>query len=412
MIESDESVRGGHRGRVLLLAPQPFYEDRGTPIAVRQVLRALSELDYRTDVVTYPIGASPEIPGVEYFRVRNPFGFRDVPIGLSAAKVVFDLEMLPLADRLLEERRYDLIHAVEEAAFLAVLLTRRRDVPVLYDMQSSLPEQMAKYPLCRNAASRRLLRGCERWLLRNVDGVVSSAGLAARVREAVPGGSVHEWQFHALPPASTAPDAPGPEELRERLGVDLDASIVLYCGNFAPYQGIRLLVEAIPAVAARHSNAVFVLVGLEDSSDFELPREAKQLVERGTLHLVPRQPRGHVPLFLALADVLVSPRLHGANLPLKIFDYLQAGRPIVATDIEAHRGLLDDDCAILVEPTSGGLADGITAVLGDAHLARRMAAAAEAYTPDDEAWLKFVRQVESVYGPLRERGVPAGAGAE
>lgn len=412
MINSDDSARGGRPGRGLLLAPQPFYQDRGTPIAVRQVLQALSELGWRVDVVTYPMGESPDIPGVEYFRVANPLGFEHVPIGLSVRKVTFDLAMLPLASRLLRERRYDLIHGVEEAAFLGVILARRHGVPILYDMQSSLPEQMRKYPLCRNAASQGLLRGCERWLLRSVDRVVSSAGLGDRVREVAPGTPVREWQYHALPPASFAPDSPGAEELRERLGVDLDAPIVLYCGNFAPYQGIRPLIEAIPAVTERQPNAVFVLVGLEGSNDFELPPASRHLVETGTLRLVARQPRGHVPAFLALADVLVSPRLHGANLPLKIFDYLQAGRPIVATDIAAHRGLLDDDCAVLVEPTSRGLAAGITAVIGDPARAERMAAAAEAYTPDDEDWLKFVRQVEKVYGPLRESGAPTGAGAK
>lgn len=72
---------------MLVVAPQPFYEDRGTPIAVRQALRALSQLGYAIDVLTYPVGQSPAIPGVTYHRVANPLRLRAVPIGFSARKV-------------------------------------------------------------------------------------------------------------------------------------------------------------------------------------------------------------------------------------------------------------------------------------------------------------------------------------
>src|SRR5262245_12832040 len=58
------SYRGGRVARVLVVAPQPFYEDRGTPIAVRQVVEALSHLGRSIDVLTYPVGRSVEIPRV------------------------------------------------------------------------------------------------------------------------------------------------------------------------------------------------------------------------------------------------------------------------------------------------------------------------------------------------------------
>ena len=69
--------------RILVVAPQPFYQDRGTPIAVRQVLEALSELGYPVDLLTFPVGLDVEIPGLEIIRAPNPFGIRRVPIGFS-----------------------------------------------------------------------------------------------------------------------------------------------------------------------------------------------------------------------------------------------------------------------------------------------------------------------------------------
>src|SRR5687767_14166924 len=85
---------GEHRltgSRVLVVAPEPFYEDRGTPIAVCQLLKALSQLSYEVDLLTYPIGSDVDIPGVRCLRTSNPLGIRRVPIGFSLRKVLFDV---------------------------------------------------------------------------------------------------------------------------------------------------------------------------------------------------------------------------------------------------------------------------------------------------------------------------------
>ena len=87
------SVAQSRVGRILVVAPQPFYEDRGTPIAVRQVLEALSELGRPVDLLTFPIGSDVAIRGLRIFRSANPFGFQRVPIGLSIRKVILDLPL-------------------------------------------------------------------------------------------------------------------------------------------------------------------------------------------------------------------------------------------------------------------------------------------------------------------------------
>jgi hypothetical protein len=90
--------------RVLLVAPQPFYEDRGTPIAVAYTARALAELRYAVDVLTFPVGRNIDIPGVEVHRCPNVLGIRAVPIGFSANKCVLDASLLLSFARLLSKR--------------------------------------------------------------------------------------------------------------------------------------------------------------------------------------------------------------------------------------------------------------------------------------------------------------------
>jgi glycosyltransferase involved in cell wall biosynthesis len=93
----------------------------------------------------------------------------------------------------------------------------------------------------------------------------------------------------------------------------------------------------------------------------------------------------------------VSPRAHGGNLPLKVFDYLAAGRPIVATDIPTHRSVLTDELAVLVPPTARGLADGILSLLRDPDRAARMGKAGRQYAEEHLGWNKFVGGLGDLY---------------
>ena len=115
---------------MLLWSPQPFYEDRGTPIAVSKVVSGLACLGYEIDVVTYPVGRELRIEGVQIFRELNPLQIRSVPIGFSLQKIVLDLCMIPKIYNRLRKDNYVCIHAVEEAAFPAIILADSSNYPL------------------------------------------------------------------------------------------------------------------------------------------------------------------------------------------------------------------------------------------------------------------------------------------
>lgn len=362
-----------------------------------QLLKALSQLSYEVDLLTYPVGRDVEIPGVRCLRTANPLGIRRVPIGFSLRKVLFDVLLLPELARRLSTRQYAAVHAVEEAAFLAVLLGRRFDVPVIYDMRSSLPEQLAQHLAFRLPFMQPMLRECERWLLRRADSVVSSSGLAQRVREQAPKARLREWRSSSSLPRAGAAEA---EALRAALRIGPARPVVLYSGTFQSYQGLPELMAAIPLVLAEVPEATFVLVGAFDPAGgggTSIERGHVELIRAGSLRVVKRQPRERIPAYLAMADVVVSPRAYGDDLPLKVFDYLAAGRPIVATDIPAHRSVLDEDRALLTGGWSPEIARGIVRLLRDRELASRLAANARAYAQEHFGWFEFVRSVRDLY---------------
>lgn len=396
------AFRGATR-RIALVAPQPFYQDRGTPIAVRQLLAALAQLGHEVDVITYPIGRSVDFPGVRYIRCANPLGFGGVPVGFSFRKLVLDVPIATTLRRQLATQPYDLIHAVEEAAFPAVVLGRRHKVPVIYDMQSSLPEQLVKHAALRNGPAQAMLHACERWLLRRADAVVSSKGLASRVRRMVPEARVHEWRY-ASEITDVAPRVIQAE--RRALGIPDGASIVLYSGTFEPYQGLPDLLRAVPGVLAACPSARVVLVGAEGEAGTTVRELARTLGVSDQVLILSRQPRERMPIFHTMADVLVSARRYGGNLPLKIFDYLAAGRPIVATDIPTHRTLLDESRALLVSPNSEELCRAIVRLLTDRDEAARLAAAARSYAQEHLGWRAFVQSVDELVATVCDSAPP------
>jgi glycosyltransferase involved in cell wall biosynthesis len=378
----------------LIVAPQPFYQDRGTPICVRQVIDALVQLDYVVDVLTYPVGGDLTGRPVRVIRSSNPFRITHVPVGFSFRKILLDITLFTRLRRLLRSRNYHAVHAVEEAAFGAAYWGRRYGVPVIYDMHSSMAEQMNDLPPFRNGLARSLFRKVERWLLERATRVISSAGLAARVRELAPGARVREWEFSAeFPPA----DKKEMQELRASLEIEPQQKVVLYSGTFERYQGLSLLLKAVPRVLAQEPDAVFVLVGVDGEHAAGRIQKTAAEVPGHRLRLVPRQPREKIPVYFGIAEVLVSPRVYGGNLPLKVFDYLAAGRPIVATDIPSHRSVLNEERAILVPADPEALARAIVRVLTHPEVALGMANAGKEFAIRRLAWGRFVASVAELY---------------
>jgi glycosyltransferase involved in cell wall biosynthesis len=221
-----------------------------------------------------------------------------------------------------------------------------------------------------------------------------------------PASHIREWQYPSVMVPAAHADA---DRLRRRLAIPAGRPVVLYGGTFESYQGLTQLIEAIPLVRARVPDATFVLVGAENGTGAAVRAQGAALLQSGALHVIDRQPRHEVAGYLHLADILVSPRSYGGNLPLKIFDYLAAGRPIVATDIPTHRTVLNEDRAVLVQPRSADLARGIVTLLRDPQRADQLARAGRKYAEEHLGWASFVASLEALYEdvhrPAHKRGV-------
>ncbi len=143
-----------------------------------------------------------------------------------------------------------------------------------------------------------------------------------------------------------------------------DGKYIVYAGTLEAYQGIDILLPAFRLFIAGHADYKLVIVG-------GMPKQVQHylaLADDNNLgeHCIftGQVPQAMAKHYCSQATILVSPRKHGTNTPLKVYEQLASGIPLVATRIYSHTQILDDKVAFLVDPTPEALAQGLTEATG------------------------------------------------
>jgi glycosyltransferase involved in cell wall biosynthesis len=159
--------------KVLMIAPQPFFTPRGTPFSVRARIQALAALGHSVDLVTYHAGDNITLPGLRIFRTPWIPWMRHVPIGPSYEKILLDILLFGLALMRLLVQRYDVIHTHEEAGLLGAVVARWARAHHLYDMHSSLPQQLKNFKAYNYTPIIKVFELMERFVVRRADAVIA-----------------------------------------------------------------------------------------------------------------------------------------------------------------------------------------------------------------------------------------------
>ena len=367
---------------------------RRTPLAVLAMVRALTGLGHTVDLLTYPQGESMDIPGVAHRRsLRLPVG--RVKPGPSFGKLLLDGPFMAEAWARMAFGSYDAVHAVEEAAHLAAPVARLLGLPLVVDVDSSIPDQLRESGFARRGPMLWAAEALERHALGHSAAVVTVCGsLTEGVKARAPGARVFQIEDPPLVDA-TRPPAEAVAALRRCFGL-AEAPVVFYSGNFEAYQGVDLLVDA----AARVPEAAFLFMGGEAEEIAAMKARAEGTGARCAF--AGKRPPSDLPVFLAAADILASPRCRGANTPFKIYTYLAAGKPLVATRIPTHTQLLDVTLAVLVEPTPDGLAAGIRRALADPADAEARATRGRELIEREYSPARFAEKVKKAYAAVSD----------
>ena len=163
-------------------------------------------------------------------------------------------------------------------------------------------------------------------------------------------------------------------------------------------------------VVAQRPDARLVLVG-GDAGQIDAARERVRVLGLdASVTFAGQQPAEEIPAYLDGATVLVSPRSTGTNTPLKIYQYLRSGRPIVATRLRTHTQVLSDDTAFLADPTPDAFAAAIVDALTHPDRAAEVGARARALADAKYSDEAFIARTQQAIGALVDRSRPEAAG--
>jgi len=264
------------------------------------------------------------------------------------------------------------------------------------DVDSLIPDQLRYSGFATRGPLLWLAEALERSALRHAAAVVTVCGsLTESVRARRADAPVYQIEDPPLTDHARLPGGTAVEALRRELSLS-PGPLVLYSGNFEPYQGVDLLVDAM----ARVEGVQAVFMGGEPHEIDKLKARARETGAAERCVFAGKRPPSELPVFLAAADVLASPRRKGTNTPFKIYTYLASGRPILATRILSHTQVIDESTAFLVDPTPESLATGLRTALSRPEQARARAARALDLVEREYSEARYREKVERAYAAV------------
>ncbi|MFX0198287.1 MAG: glycosyltransferase family 4 protein [Candidatus Hodarchaeota archaeon] len=358
--------------KALVIAPQPFFSPRGTPFSIYFRTLITAELGIEIDLLTYGEGNDIDIPGVRIIRIPRFAFLGDVEVGPSILKLFLDIFLSAWSVGLLLCRRYDFIHAHEEAVFFCRFLKLIFRFKLIYDMHSSLPQQLTNFRFTNSRFLTGIFYKLEKNCLRAADAIITICpDLSQYVN-----GLIHEEKklflvensiFDPIKLVRRLSDCDTNSSYQEFQGnllkLPTGKRFIVYAGTLEPYQGIDILIAAFSKVVTKNPDAFLIIVGGTKQQVEKFSALAENYGLGPHCLLIGRVPPSLAKDYCKFASVLVSPRSKGINTPLKVYEQLASGIPLVATKIYSHTQVLNDKVAFLVKPEPEDMARGILKAL-------------------------------------------------
>ncbi len=381
--------------RIAIVAACPFPTLQGSQLLIRQLAQGLRVRGHAVVVVTYAEGLEDGLPGIPIRRIRAIPGCRARGSGPRAAKLLLDAALLAKVWRVVREEGIEIIHAHNyEAALVGLAAGRLARVPVVYHSHNALAEELPTY--FRGRLARRVARAlgavADREVPRRADHCIAichelvdflrARGVGA-VDVVAPGGSLDEF-----PPRSSADIA----AIRARFAFG-SRPLLLYAGNLDGYQNVELLLRSIGRVRQVVPDALLVV------ATHAAPRSVPRTLATGDdgVRIVTADDFTTVRDLLQAADVALCPRREWSGFPMKLLNYMAAGKAIVVSAGSAKAVRHGVNGWIVADASAGGYADAIVHLLGAPRLRAALGAAARRTVEDEYGWDRVLDRVEAIY---------------
>ncbi len=374
--------------RLAVLAACPFPNPQGSQLYLVDQLRALAKTGMHATLFTYGRGRGPAPPEIEAIRIPALLSPRALAAGPQWSKPVADIALV--ARFLTARRAFDAILAHHaEAAAIALSMRPVTRLPVVYVAHALLGCELASYahPAWRGLLDRAG-SSIDRFIARRATAVIALCRPSARALGAWARGPV------ALIPPGLDPQTPPTERFQRdicaRFGL-APRRFVLYAGNLDPYQGLDLLELAARELRAEGTPVVAIT---HDAGRAGPPGDGLEIVEVASFD--------EVRALSFAAGALVHPRRTPGGFPIKLLNYMETARPIVAFG-ELDSGLEHERSAWLLAPGSGSveLAMALRRLLASPELGDRIGRGARRHLLRNHAWDDIARRTVELLGKVR-----------
>jgi glycosyltransferase involved in cell wall biosynthesis len=377
-----------------MLAPTPYFADRGCHVRIYEEARALRIQGHDVRIVTYHIGRDlPEIPTI---RIPDVPWYSKLEAGPSIHKLYLDALLFVKAALVIPDFRPDLIHAhLHEGAFIGYFLKRLSRVPLLLDYQGSLTGECIDHGFFSPSSfSAIFFRTTERLIHGFADRIITSAGSGTAEL-------ISTWN---VPPDKAIPliDAvdttifvPCTQQAgREALGISPDAFVVAYLGLMSRYQGTDLLLDSIEQLKKEGRNILFLIMGFPEA---HYQAEAKRRGLEDITRFTGKVDYKDAPLFLSAADIAITPKLSPTEANGKIFNYMSCGLPVIAFDTPINQEILGDTGIYAAYGNAQDLATKIKTLADDSALSQHLSQKVREKALNEHSWVARGKELEKVY---------------
>ncbi len=349
---------------ILVVAPTPFFADRGTHIRILEEALAMERRGHSVTIATYHIGKDlPESLGskIDVRRIRRwLFWYKKLEAGPDWQKIILDLLLIKKVYFLARTKRPDVIHGhLHEGVIIGWIVQKLlfwRNIILVADFHGSLVKEMVSHAYLGGRLLKSIFRFLEQRINNMGDLVFASswenAETIAQSRKdkkcEVLLDGVRLQMFEGI-------DAK--ETLCEKYHIPKEKVIVTYTGALIPNKGIRLLLDAVPIVCEKNPNAHFVIAGFPvDQISNYLQREV--FAHHATV--ISPLPYFSLPEILRFSDIGVDPKEESVKQASgKTLQYMGAGLPVACFETMNNRNYLEGGGEYATEKTPEALAAAI-----------------------------------------------------
>jgi PEP-CTERM/exosortase A-associated glycosyltransferase len=318
-------------------------------------------------------------------------------------------------DEVIEAERPDILHAHSPAlnGLAAVSAGRAHGLPVVYECRAFWEDAAVDHGVSREGGLRyRLTRALETRVFRSAAAVTT---ICEGLRSEILSRGIPPSRITVIPNAVDVAAFSGERRydagLADRLGIR-DNPVIGFIGSFYAYEGLDLLIEALPELQHRVPGLSVLLVG-GGPQEQRLRRLARERGVESSVRFAGRVPHGEVRAYYDLVDIFVYPRRHmrltDLVTPLKPLEAMARSRTLVASDVGGHRELIrDGETGFLFEAgRADRLADRLAELSGDPERCAEVARQGRAFVENERSWAASAARYEPVYRSLLDepRGV-------